>query len=338
MASLQQSLIPKINIPTFTLPESVLKNFAATVEIQARLDMIANAIKPMIDAQAVWQTQVSGVTATDAFKDLAAHQANLGRISEQVTRNIDFGGIAQSLDVVAKVGATFADQQFALFKNLGPALEAMRASFYPPNLRAIEDLRYEGVEQVVMADGIPLYGVPRTDIVEALIRADSLSKRREIIGRRWKAVSADCREVVLRCSSGAVAPYQPVAVAALEALGAGHAAAAQALAGSLVDAIVTAYFGDDRYKYTPNKKTRTTDSYDEFTIREFIAFAPIWRAYQQFFVANGDKVPTTFSRNATAHTVSPRQFNRRNAVQGLMLVCSMLYRLDEEAVALEART
>jgi negative regulator of replication initiation len=31
--------------------------------------------------------------------------------------------------------------------------------------------------------------------------------------------------------------------------------------------------------------------------------------------------------------VSPRQFNRRNAVQGLMLACSLLYRLDEEAVA-----
>jgi hypothetical protein len=64
----------------------------------------------------------------------------------------------------------------------------------------------------------------------------------------------------------------------------------------------------------------------------------MWQTYQQFFVADGDKVPMTFSRNATAHTVSPRQFNRRNAVQGIMVACSLLYRLDEEARALEVAT
>ncbi|WP_194520847.1 hypothetical protein [Cellulosimicrobium sp. JZ28] len=121
---------------------------------------------------------------------------------------------------------------------------------------------------------------------------------------------------------------------ALDALDAGHTAAAQALSGSLVDSILTDYFGDDRYKYTPNKGTRTKDAYDEFTFRQFVAFAPMWQAYQQFYVTEGDKVPSTFSRNATAHTVSPRQFNRRNAVQGLMFVCSLHYRLDEEAAAL----
>ena len=57
----------------------------------------------------------------------------------------------------------------------------------------------------------------------------------------------------------------------------------------------------------------------------------MWQTYQKFFVTDGDKVPMTFSRNATAHTVHPRQFNRRNAVLGLMVACSLLCRLDEEA-------
>lgn len=77
------------------------------------------------------------------------------------------------------------------------------------------------------------------------------------------------------------------------------------------------------------------DVYDEFSVRRFIAFAPMWQTYQQFFVTDGDKVPMTFSRNATAHTVSPRQFNRRNALQGLMVASSLVYRLDEEARARE---
>jgi hypothetical protein len=57
----------------------------------------------------------------------------------------------------------------------------------------------------------------------------------------------------------------------------------------------------------------------------------MWQAYQQFWVDEGDNVPTTFSRNATAHTVSPRQFNRRNAVQALMFAIGLLYFLDEQA-------
>lgn len=122
----------------------------------------------------------------------------------------------------------------------------------------------------------------------------------------------------------------PFAEAALDAFDAGHTEAAQALAGSLVDTIVAGYFGTDRYKYTPNGRTTTTDVYDEFLVREYIAFAPMWQAYQQFRVTNGDKVPTRFSRHATAHTVSARQYSRRNAVQALMFACSLLCRLGEE--------
>lgn len=320
MAKLQSSLASQIKLPTETY--------------QAML----TGLNPIRDVQAAWQKQISGIISADVFKNLASQQADLGRITERFARNIDFSGITQSLAGVAKISATFAEQQSALSKNLAPALKAMRDSFYPPNLRALEGLGFEEVDRVVMADGIPLYGVPRTDIAEALIRADNLSKRREILGRRWKAISADCRAAVEGCASKTLALYASFAVAALDALDAGHTEAAQALAGSIVDTIITGYFGDDRFKYTPSRKNITTDAYNEFTVREFIAFAPIWKTYQQFFVTNGDKVPTTFSRHATAHAVSTRQYNRRNAVQGLMLVCGLLCRLDEEAAALEADT
>ena len=117
-------------------------------------------------------------------------------------------------------------------------------------------------------------------------------------------ISADCRNAAEGCTSGRCS-YVPFAEAAVDALDAGHTEAAQALAGSLVDAILSSYFGKDRNKYTPDKTgKRTKDAYDEFSVRQFIAFAPMWQTYQQFFVTDGDKVPTTFSRNATAHTVS----------------------------------
>lgn len=310
-------------VPEFTLPDSAFRSIA-----EAQRSLFSASFKPILDAQALWQEQLGVSLMSDALQ-------SIGRVTGQLSKSIDFGGIAQSLETVAKISTSFAAQQATLFQNLGPAIDAIRAGFYPPNLRAIDDLHFRDVDTVVMTDGIPLYGLPRTSTAEALIRAEGASKRREILGRPWKTISADCREAVLGCSSRSIVPYASFALSALDALDAGHTAPAQALAGSLVDTVVTGYFGEDRYKYTPNRKTTTIEAYDEFTVREYVAFAPIWQTYQQFFVTNGDKVPTRFSRHATAHAVSARQYSRRNAVQAIMFGCSLLYRLDEEAVALE---
>jgi hypothetical protein len=313
-----------VRLSSFALPESTLKSFSALAAQQSR---ILDSLKPVLDMQSAWKKQFNLINS-DFFKTHAATQAQFAKLGANLTKTIDFG----ISDSVAKIAQQFAAQQSSWLKTLGPTLERLRESFYPPNLRGIEDLEFKDVEKVVMADSIALYGVPRTAIAEALIRADSAAKRREILGRRWKAISADCREAVQGFESEAVAPYVPFALAALDALDGGHTAAAQALAGSLIDSLLTSYFGKDRYQYTPDKKgKRTTKAYEEFTIRQFIAFAPVWQSYQQFWVDQGDTVPPTFSRNATAHTVSPRQFNRRNTVQALLFATSLLYFFDEQA-------
>jgi len=329
MENLRRSLSPKINFnfPTIKLSESTLKSISRVSSLAAQHSKLFDSLKLVPAAQDVWKKQFGPINS-DLFKVHAANQAQFAKLSAQLTKNLDFG----YNDSLSKITQQFAAQQASWLKTLGPTLEKLKASYYPPNLRAIEDLYIEDVEKVAMVDGIALYGVPRTAIAEALIRAGSAAKRREILGRRWKAVSADCRVAVLACQSDAVAPYAPVAVAALDALDGGHSAAAQALVGSLIDSLLTAYFGKDRTNFTPNRKgTRTTSAYEEFTVREFIAFAPTWQAYQQFWVEDGDRVPTTFSRNATAHTVSSRQFSRRNAVQGLLFACSLLYFFNEQA-------
>jgi hypothetical protein len=314
---------------SFGLPESTLKRFSALAAQQSR---ILDSLKPMLDMQSAWRKQFD-LTNNDFFKTHATTQAQFAKLGANLTKTIDFG----VSDSVAKIAQQFTAQQSSWLKMLGPTLERLRDSFYPPNLRCIEDLEFEDVEKVVMADSIALYGVPRAAIAEALIRADDAAKRREILGRRWKAISADCREAVEGFESEAVAPFAPFALAALDALDGGHTAAAQALAGSLIDSLLTAYFGKDRNQYTPDKKgKRTTKAYEEFTVRQFVAFAPMWQTYQQFWVGEGDTVPTTFSRNATAHAVNQRQFNRRNTVQALLFATSLLYFFDEQAARRKA--
>ncbi len=333
--SLRKLVLPKIDLSKFVLPEATLKNLVAISGIAQRQQAILrNAMKPLLDAQALWQKQIATSINSDIFKSAALAQSNLNKFSGQLYKNVDFG----LSDSFAKLAQTVAAQQSAWIETLGPSLERLKLSFYPPNLQPIEGLRWEAVESVVMVDGIALYGVPRTAIAEALIRADTAAKRRDILGRRWKAISADCRAVVEGCETDAVAPYVPMALRALDALEAGHTEAAQALIASLLDSMVNTYFGADRYLYTPDKRgKRTTAAYDEFTAHEYIALAPAWQAWQKFFPNEGLPVPHTFSRNATAHTVSTKQYTRRNAVQSLMIVSSLIYFFNGEARRLEDR-
>jgi len=67
----------------------------------------------------------------------------------------------------------------------------------------------------------------------------------------------------------------------------------------------------------------------KLAVREWLAFGPIWSAHQNYWPRNGDPVPRTFNRHVTVHGVSTSQFSKRNAIQGLMLVCSILRYADD---------
>ena len=328
---LSQLAAEMANLPTFKWPESTFKNVSVMSTFAAQQSKLFDALKPAFAAQDAWKQIM--VIDSDIFKRTALAQSNLNAITAHLTKNVDFG----LSDTFAKLAQQVAAQQSEWLRTMGPAFKSFKLSFYPPNLRTIDGLRWQDVESVVMVDGIALYGVPRTSIAGALIRADSAAKRRDILGRRWKLISADCRAAVERCETEAVGSYLPVALAALDALDAGHTAAAQALAGALLDSIVNSYFGNDRYLYTPDKHgKRTNAAYDEFTAHEYIAFAPIWQAWQKFFPDEGLPIPHTFSRNATAHTVSAKQYTKRNTVQSLMIASSLIYFFDREALRVEA--
>ncbi len=127
-----------------------------------------------------------------------------------------------------------------------------------------------------------------------------------------------------------------MARAAFDALDAGHSAAAQALAVPLLDSMVTLSSARSLPLYARHAREAATATYDEFTAHEYIALAPIWQAWQKYFPDEGLPIPHTFSRNATAHTVSAKQYTKRNAVQSLMIASSLIYFFDREAVRVKA--
>lgn len=222
--------------------------------VEAQRVHISAALEPVIQAQRAWQRQFAQTISSDALKALAPMQEQIRHLNANLARNVDFGALGQ----YAKLTEQLRAQQAHWFKEIVPHLAKLRDAFWPPNLRGIENLELEQVEVVTMLDGIGLYGVPRMSTAEALIKAESAAQRQEILGRRWKTITVDCREAMAACEEEALAPYAATAVAAIEALEAGHTQAAQALVGSLIDSILIAYLGDKRYLYTPNKKTKSS--------------------------------------------------------------------------------
>ncbi|UYM06082.1 hypothetical protein [Solicola gregarius] len=310
------------------IPDSVTKNLSAFTGISTAA---AEALKPFRAAQAQWAKQMS-VINSDALKSLSA-MPQMDSIFAEIARNAEFA------DSVSRLADQIAKHHEATFRSLAESARKLSTAFYPANLRGIDDLEFSAVEEVVLEDGIALYVVPRTVIAEALVHAEGTDVRLAIIEHEWKAIAEDCRVALDACTTEYVAEWVATGLAALDALDGGHHSAAQALVGSLTDTVVTSYMGDrdTKRKFTPDRSgSRTNDEYRKLGVRSLIALGPIWQAHRQFHAEDGDAIPTTFNRHATAHTVSAEQYTRRNLVQGLMLVCSLISFVNERAVSEEA--
>lgn len=217
---------------------------------------------------------------------------------------------------------SFAARQTGLLGAVDGLLEDVRTSHLPTNLQHAELVSFGNIPSVVLDDGIPLHAVPGPQVATLLMSADPAAQRFEVLRDHPSAIVGGCRHVLSACSTPTVEEFIGPAIAVLDAYEAGHTSAAQGLTGALIDTLVKTHFVDVKLK-------QYEEYNDKLVVRDFIAYAPIWQAFQQFFPSKGDPVPATFNRHATAHTVSPVQYTPRNAVQGMMLATSLICRLDE---------
>ncbi|MCF8610202.1 hypothetical protein L5G28_08525 [Gordonia sp. HY285] len=237
------------------------------------------------------------------------------------------------LDSQTMWGEQLAAQRQIILSSLAPALStlgSLRRALFPPNLRSLEDQDMSVVDDIVLNEGIAMYGVPRTEIVVALVRAVDVESRRAVIDDRRDDILDDCRAATGRFGTEAGRPYARHLLAAIDAIASGHAEAGQALVGSIIDAALTSLFEDGMgAELKPKGDDRKPAVYDDLGTRDLLAFAPIWQTYQHYFAKRKDPVPNTFNRHATAHTVSDLQYNGTNAVQGALIACALLLRCNE---------
>lgn len=322
---ISDAMAPKIDFSGIVKAEAIMSAAMRNIQLPSQ-----SIMRSLMESQKAWQRQTFAINS-DALKGITQMQDRMRVLTADLTKNIDFG----LGKVAADLAKSFTAQQNALWKNLEPALRQIKRAFYPPNLRDIDDLDFNDVRAIVLLDGIALYGVPRASIARSILNADTAAKKREILGRKRREITADCRVVAATVTSTRFAPYAKMLAMSLDALDADQFAASQALTSNVLDSLVFERWGEkkqrDWAKFLPDGNGKRADGL-EMAFHDYLATAPIKQAFQHFDRAAKKTTPRdAYSRHATAHTVSGWQYSRRNAVQAAMAAASLLLFLEEQA-------
>ena len=224
--------------------------------------------------------------------------------------------------------------------SLGPlfdpeAFRGINRVLLPPNLQEhADEIQAHDVHQFVEQEGISLYLVPRGRTALRLLRAKDRAARRRVLGDRYESLVEDCAEVLELADHEAVSDEVKFALDGLGAMRAGHTRSAQAMFTVTLDTLIYRFYPDRKARgvITNRKKgADVPDAIDEMGVREALVWLPIWNAHEEFWKHKGDKVPHYYSRHASVHGVSSRQFSKRNCIQVLMLVTSLIGYADRVA-------
>jgi hypothetical protein len=211
--------------------------------------------------------------------------------------------------------------------SLANLVAAVHGRYLPPNVARCTSPNIDDAFAIAEDEGIALFLVPGPEVVAALLDAPDAEARRAVLDERAVVILTDCETLLDTCIAPEVVPFVPYARKALNAARDGHYEAAQALAANTLDSMSGA--ATSLYPVLPQFKNPEV-------IRgaprpHTLVLWPAWHSHQQFWTNRGDKIPSTFSRHGSVHAVGEVQYTKTNAVQGLLLLVSMIGFVHERA-------
>lgn len=261
--------------------------------------------------------------AEDARRQMAAALRNVGPIPFDISKETKAAVDNINRSFISAIAPQLEQIQLTLTKQLQDSLVKLRANALPTNLRSVSrEIDFDDVLTFVEEEGITLYLVPRASIAKKLLTAPGRSARRAVLGRNLDAIVTDCKAVLSECSEPATTFALGFINSGLTSMAADNYPPAQALFTNVLDTLLqTTLTASERKRMTSHKEGQGPQSLD-LELRKAYVMLPIWRSYESYWAENGDPIPTIYSRHASAHGVSARQYSKRNTVQALMLVTS----------------
>ena len=235
------------------------------------------------------------------------------------TGGVEFDKLTGGIDLSAFQGVDFGK----LFKDLNLDFDL----FYPPNWPA--DLDLDVATVVINDDGIPLVWVPRQAVVEQLVAALDRPARITVLLEHAEELVGDCRLVLAEVTNPTLTGQLPLARQAVEAFGAGHREAAQALA-TVVTETVIADAVSKKYDKVKEVVFFDPDRVPWNRLRLAAALGPIYRFYTSWWKSSGNPPPEELSRHVTVHNADVTHYSPGNALVAILLVTSVLRGIQEQ--------
>lgn len=217
------------------------------------------------------------------------------------------------------------------FQALRPLFEELLDRL-PPNWRELSTAGHRLAAVVELAkDGFPVCWVPRAEVIAALDAA-SPDERLDVLAKHREDILDDCAAVLAETTADELVDLADAAGEAVAVLRQGQYRSAQALASSVVDTALRLAIPPESARYYPHvlEKIRQSRGRKIRELRRSATFWPVIDALQPYWAHNGDPVPDSYNRHASAHAVGNIQYTEPNALIAVMLATSMLRELQEE--------
>jgi hypothetical protein len=196
------------------------------------------------------------------------------------------------------------------------------SSLYPPNWRSGDNtLSFPDNLEDIIADGIPLAYTPPYHVLEKIFATTSTSQRRKILSDNHKSIVAQCDSTLDTIQEKELQQYIVFTKESIATFNGGHWRASQALSTSILDSFIYRHMSKDRVKITDQKNPI---DWKKFPTNLALTIGAISANYGKYYPENGDKIPKKYSRHASAHGLSARQYSKINSLIILMTVVSLL--------------
>ena len=190
-------------------------------------------------------------------------------------------------------------------------------------------------------DGIPVVWVPPAEILVELVAAPDRAARLALLHSHQGELLADVYRVLGEVTHSDLAGQMPLAQAAVDTWAGGQIEAAQSLAVTVVEAVVTRYHAKGRSYAKVREAAKIDLDDDSLSIAELrlsVALAPLWTFYTPWFPSSGDPLPDALSRHVTVHQADIGHYTADNALIAVLLVASMLRAFQEFLEEQDARS
>ncbi len=232
-----------------------------------------------------------------------------------------------------------AQQAQELHQLLEELEEQFNASL-PPNWHAPE-IDWPGVDAIELLqldEGMPLAWVPPPDVLGPLLASTTQRERLDLIETQQHEILDSCAAELAKLSALITENWRAAAAEAIAVMRSGHWRAGQALAAVALDSAVNelvkvSYADVVKQRSRPGSVDSSVPGWDKVNYpRALMVLFGIWGAFKQYHAASDADVPSLFSRHATIHSMSPRQYTTANALIGLMHLIALLCLAEEISV------